>query len=60
MTIDKGIENLEQALADRWCPWSRELKASIQLAIEALKRLQVYRAPGQSDVYRLLPGETEE
>jgi len=60
ITITEAIKQQEDALADKWCPWSPELKASIKLGIEALKDFKRYRGRVESGHYRILPGETEE
>jgi hypothetical protein len=57
MKLEKAIEILEGALADKWCPWSQELKDSIKLSIEAMKRELKDR---QGTFTILLPGETKE
>ncbi len=59
MKLDKAIENLKDALADKWCPWSQELKDSIKLGIEALKLIQRERLLSINPVETILPGETE-
>lgn len=60
MTPDEAIKEQEDALADKWCPWSSELKASIRLGNEALKHFKhlYYQANGK--YWKLLPGQTEE
>lgn len=60
MVIGEAIKELEMGLADKWCPWSKEIKASIRLGIEALKRIQVYRTAATGKFFTPLPGETEE
>lgn len=60
MKLDKAIENLEGALADKWCPWSAELKQSIHLGIEALKNIKAERTIYSYKRHNRLPGETEE
>lgn len=60
MKLEEAIEQLERALADKWCPWSPELKASIRLGIEALKRRLPVLARLRDPAGCLLPGETED
>jgi len=60
MTIDQAIKQLQDALADKWCPWSPELKQSINLGLEALKRCKEQRSGTALDEYDFLPGETKD
>jgi hypothetical protein len=59
MELEKAIEKLEDALADKWCPWSPELKQSITLGIEALKAVEFVRRNYPDVLTAKLPGETE-
>ncbi|MBA7642047.1 hypothetical protein ES703_49733 [subsurface metagenome] len=59
MKLEKAIKQLEDALADKWCPWSSELKQSIKLGIEAMKAVKYQRRISGIDNPTLLPGETE-
>ena len=59
MTLQEAIEQLERALADKWCPWSAELKASIRLGIEALKAIKCGREGLRTEFDTPLIGETE-
>ena len=60
MKLEEAIKEQENALADKWCPWSPKLKASIKLGIEALKRFQQWRECGDDLNISILPGETED
>lgn len=60
MTIDEGIEGLENLKLYPWpcgqVPWLE----SIELGIEALKRIKVFRSANQTWLSLLLLGETKE
>jgi len=60
MKIEKAIKELETALADKWCPWSPELKQAIKLGIEALKQVKERRGHDPDFLFEKLPGETED
>ncbi len=60
MTIDEAIEDLTSYLKDSKLPKSSYLYNATLLGIEALKRVQLCRGDHPSQVFSLLPGETEE
>lgn len=60
MKLDRAIDILEQDLTDNLWSGASALEPALKLGIEALKRIQVLRAPGPKEEYRLLPGETKE
>lgn len=59
MNIDKAIKEQQDALADKWCPWSPELKQAITLGIEALELVKHYRVAHPSKCADSLPGENK-
>jgi len=58
MTLEEAIAQLNDALADPWCPWSPELKQSIRLSTYALERIQVGRKHPATYLLGPLPSET--
>lgn len=60
MTLDEAIKEQEDALADKWCPWSDKLKASIRLGIEALKAVKRRQWEFPNLPHLLLLGQTKE
>ncbi|MBA7545291.1 hypothetical protein ES705_37657 [subsurface metagenome] len=59
MTIDEAIKILEIVTHNYPQKGTDNFVDALKLGIEALKRLQVLRAPGPKEEYRLLPSETE-
>lgn len=60
MTIDKAIKELDKELSI-WSPIIHpNLRDSVKLGIEALKRLEVIRKSWPCYTSELLPGETED
>lgn len=60
MTIDEAIQILT---LDKKCEFegdARDLEDALQLSIEALKRLEVYRNRHPELIWQLLPGEDSE
>ena len=60
MTIDEAIKELEALLINRKTDLLRDTLKAIPLGIEALKRLNDWRAGKILNPDFMLPGETEE
>lgn len=60
MTLEEAIKEIQDALADKWCPWSPQLQASMRIALEALKVRKERQERLSPQLRSLLPGETNE
>ena len=60
MKLDKAIENLKEEAEFEQGEKNLTMVDSINLGIEALKRLQQVRSHHTYPAYKLLPGETVE
>jgi len=60
MTLDEGIKLLEKYRHDHHSYPTDIMGKAEQLGIEALKAVSNYRLCGPLDLFKKLPGETEE
>ena len=60
MTLEKAVERLERHYVLHFDVPRAELDEAARLGIEALKVFAEYRYATDTDVFDLLPGETEE